>query len=125
MGYRDTEHFNGKTPHVLNREEWKEPAKKSKDVLTFTLDETWSEMRTQALGRKVFHYHVVNETKGSEYSTEFFEGINGEPCGVCNCPSAVVCKHIKVTLKDLLENRDEEFGSRATLEGDFMLRVLE
>lgn len=125
MSYRRTEHFNGKSPFILSRQEWKEPAKKSKDVLALKLDEVWSEMRTQALGRKVFHFHVVNETKGSEYATELFEGINGEACGVCNCPSSVVCKHIKDCVREVLTNVDEEFGSSATLEGDFMLRVME
>jgi hypothetical protein len=125
MSYRDSTHFNDKSPFGLHVLAWSEPKKPSRDVISFEFDEAWSEMRTEALGRPVWSYKVTNETKGSGYATEFFEGIYGEPLGVCNCPSSVPCKHIKNTLKDLLENRCPEFGERAMIEGDFMLRVRE
>lgn len=110
MSTSEEMHFNDKTPFILSMEPWREPKKKSKDVISVTLDDTWSQMRTEALGRAVWHYVVLNETKAHQYDTEFFVGIHGEPCAVCNCPSAVVCKHILHAMAHLLANENEEFG---------------
>lgn len=104
------EHFEGKSPFILSQTPWSPPKKKSKDVIAVKLDPIWSEMRTEAMGRRCWHYGVVNETKYHEYQTELFEGINGEPCGVCNCPSGVVCKHLLNSMADLIENHCPEFG---------------
>lgn len=103
--------FKNKTPFILSEVDYKPPSKKSKDVIEVTLDEVWSEMRTEAIGRRVWYYRTWNATKGHEYSCELFLGIRGEPCGVCNCPSAVVCKHLIESIRDLLL-REPSFGER-------------
>ena len=108
-------HFDNKQPFILSREPYRVPkprGRKTPDVLVIKLDETWSEMRTEALGRKVWYFQVYNETRGSQYSTELFEGINGEPCGNCNCPAAVVCKHIINCCLEVLTKHDPQFGER-------------
>ena len=106
-------HFNGKTPFILSQEPWRTPKKKKAkdDVLSVTMDETWSQMRTEALGRPVYYFQVYNETKAHGYTTELFEGIRGEPCANCNCPAAVVCKHIISCLIKVLKDVNPEFGS--------------
>ena len=113
-------HFNDKTPFILSEQPWSVPKKPNKDVIAVTLDETWSEMRTEALGRKVYYFKVYNETKAHEYTTELFEGINGEPVGRCICPAAVPCKHIKTCLRVLLERYDPTFG-QAEKNSEFMV----
>lgn len=107
---RDYPQFNDKSPFVLSRTPWSPPKKKSKDVVTVAFDEVWSEMRTEAMGRRAWCYRAINETKGHEYACELFEGISGEPCGVCNCPSSVICKHLLHAIADVVENRCPEFG---------------
>jgi hypothetical protein len=104
------EHFDGKSPFILSQTPWSPPKKRNRDVITVKHDPIWSDMRTEAIGRRVWSYSVTNETKGSEYSTELFEGISGEPCAVCNCPSSVVCKHLLNAMADLIENHCPEFG---------------
>lgn len=105
--------FHDKSPFILSEVRWSPPKKKSKDVITVTYDEAWSEMRTEALGdgRRAWCYNAVNETSGHEYATELFEGISGEPCGVCVCPSGVVCKHLLHSIADVLANHEPEFGA--------------
>lgn len=108
---RETDYprFEDKTPLILSSIAWNEPKKPSKDVIEVTLDEAWSEMRTEAMGRRVFYYAVHNATKGHDYACELFEGVEGEPCARCNCPSGVPCKHVKESLWDLLQ-REPTFG---------------
>lgn len=122
---REGEHgemlFDNKTPIILSDAPWRPPKKPSKDVIEVNLDETWSEMRTEAMGRRVFYYRVWNATKGHEYSTELFEGVRGEPVARCNCPSGVVCKHVKEALKDLLD-REPTFGECEST-SEFMLGI--
>lgn len=102
-------HFEDKTPLILSECPWKPPKSLLKDKVEVTLDDAWSEMRTEAMGRRMFSYRIWNESKGHEYSCELFEGIEGEPVGRCNCPSATPCKHMIHALKDLLE-REPTYG---------------
>lgn len=62
------------------------------------------------MGRPCYYFKVFNETRCSEYQTKLFEGVNGEPCGVCNCPSAVVCKHIIHCCLQVLSKVNPKFG---------------
>jgi hypothetical protein len=120
---RDIMHVKNKTPFVLSNEPWKPPKRPSKDILEATYDEAWSEMRSEFLhGRKVFYFHVENMSTGSEYSTELFEGLNGEPCAVCICPSAVPCKHIKNCVRKVISEIDPTFGEQYH-QTDWMLNV--
>lgn len=113
---RETEgtvHFDDKEPFILSREPWDPPKPRRKsqpDTLSCQLDEAWSQMRTEQLGRPVFYFKVRNLTSDTEYTTELFEGVMGEPCGNCNCPSAKVCKHIIQCLIQVLTRWMPTFG---------------
>lgn len=107
------EHFDNKSPFILSETDWRVPkSKKKPDTLSCRYDEIWSGMRMEALGgRPCFYFNVLNETKQHTYQTELFEGVRGEPCAVCNCPAAVVCKHILLCLRRVLDDHDPDFGS--------------
>lgn len=117
-------HYNEKYPFILSKIPFKPPKKKSKDVVEVTMDETWSSMRTEAVGRPVWYYKVWNATKGHEYTVELFEGIQGEPVAWCNCMASVVCKHIIECLLDLLINHCPTFGDKGP-RSEFMAGVEE
>lgn len=119
----DYPHFEDKTPIVLSQVEWREPKKPSTDVIQVSLDDAWSDMRSEAMGRRFFCYSVWNDTKAHQYACELFEGVLGEPCGRCNCPSSVPCKHMKDCLKDLLE-REPTFGE-CFADCEFLVKVRE
>lgn len=110
---KGVEHFDDKQPFILSREPYSPPkprGRKTPDVLRVTMDEVWSEMLTEQLGRCCYYFNVFNETRGSEYQTKLFEGVQGEPCAVCNCPAAVPCKHILRCLMHVLLTVNPKFG---------------
>jgi hypothetical protein len=118
-----TEHYDDKQPFILSRCPYKPPKKRGKhpDVLVVRHDPIWSETRTEELGRPVYYFSVHNDTKGNDYTVEVFEGINGEPCAVDNCPAAVVCKHILACVVEVLK-MNPQFGE-AEKRSEFMTGV--
>jgi hypothetical protein len=82
-----------KTPFVLSAMAWREPS--ASDRLKALYDPHWSDMRSEALGRRLWYWRVENLDKpGHDYTVELFEGVNREPCAACSCIAYVVCKHI-------------------------------
>lgn len=118
---RDYPRFEDKSPLILSDWPWKPPKTLGKDKVEVTIDEIWSEMRAEGMGRPFYVYAVESVSKGHSYSCELFEGVKGEPCGRCNCPSSIPCKHLIHSIKDLLQ-RHPEFGEAESL-SDFMVGI--
>ena len=106
---QDTIHHERKTPFALTADALR-PSKSTDDIsVDYDKEQSWH--RSQEAGRTINCYAVFNLTKDHIYRVELLEDVNGNPHGWCNCQANVVCKHIRVALA-LLRQERPDFGAK-------------
>lgn len=82
--------------HKLNLKDL--PQTKSRDRIFVRLARHRTRQRTEAEGRPVHCYDVLNMTQRTASEVELFKSADGECFGGCDCVARVICKHITKTV---------------------------